>query len=149
MRDGLSRKQIKTLFAPGAAVTDNTAFVSSIIDVLGFDEATLIFVTGTNADADTTSVVLLEEGDASNLSDAAAVADGDMVSQTPGTAPETAAAFGFADDGEVRSLGYIGGKRYVRLTVTGSANAGNQYLAGVAILEGRSPAMAAATKAQS
>lgn len=140
MRDGLSGKRIRPLIAPGAAVTDTTAIVSSIIDCLGYDSVTLAFVTGTNADADATATVLLEEGDASNLSDNAAVADADMVSMTAGTAPETAAAFTFADDAETRAIGYIGSKRYIRLTVTPVANTGNQYLAGIAILEGKAPA---------
>lgn len=139
MRDGLSTKRIRPLIAPGAAITDTTAIVSSIIDCLGYDAVTLAFVTGTNADADATATVLLEEGDVSNLSDAAAVADADMVSMTNGTAPETAAAFTFADDAETRALGYVGSKRYIRLTVTPVANTGNQYLAGIAILEGKAP----------
>jgi hypothetical protein len=143
MRDGLSNKRIRPLLAPAAAVTDNTAFVSSIIDVQGYDAVTLVIITGTNADADATATVLLEESDNSNMSSQNAVADEDMVSMTPGTAPETAAAFTFADDAETRAIGYIGSKRYIRLTVTPANNTGNQFLAGVAILEGKSPAMAA------
>lgn len=142
MRDGLSNKRIRPLIAPAAAVTDNTAFVSSIIDVQGYDSVTLAFITGTNADADATATVLLEESDASNMSGQNSVADEDMVSMTPGTAPETAAAFTFADDAETRAIGYIGNKRYIRLTVTPASNTGNQFLAGVAILEGKSPANA-------
>ena len=141
MRDGLSCKRIRPLIAPAAAVTDNTATVSSIIDCQGYDKVTLVVVTGTNADADATATVLLEEGDASNLSDNTAVADADMVSMTAGTAPETAAAFTFADDAETRAIGYLGSKRYIRLTVTPSANTGNQFLAGIAILEGKAPAV--------
>jgi hypothetical protein len=82
--------------------------VSSIIDCQGYDSVTLAIVTGTNADADATVTALLEEGDVSNLSDAAAVADADMVSQTAGTAPEAAASYTFADDAETRAVGYIG-----------------------------------------
>jgi hypothetical protein len=85
-------------------------------------------------------VALLEEGDAANLSDAAAVADADMVSQANGTAPETAAAFTFADDGETRAIGYIGSKRYIRLTLTPANNTGNVFFGGVAILEDKAPA---------
>src|SRR6188768_1597806 len=108
MRDGLSKLRIRPLIAPVAAITDNTAIVSSIIDTLGYDEVTLVVVTGTNADADATVTALLEEGDVSNLSDAAAVADADMVSMTAGTAPEAAASYTFADDAETRAIGYIG-----------------------------------------
>lgn len=139
MRDGLSSKRIRPLIAPGAAVTDNTAIISSIIDCQGYDSVTLAFVTGTNADADATVTALLEEGDVSNLSDAAAVADADMVTMTPGTAPEAAASFTYADDAETRAIGYVGSKRYIRLTLTPSGNTGNQYVGGVAILEGKAP----------
>ena len=141
MRDGLSTKRFRPLIAPAAAITDNTAIVSSIIDCQWYDAVTLVIVTGTNADADATATILLEEGDASNLSDNAAVADADMVSMTNGTAPETAAAFTFADDGETRCIGYLGTKRYIRLTVTPASNTGNQFLAGVAVLEGKAPAV--------
>ena len=138
-RDGLSSKRIIPLIAPVAAITDNTATVSSIIDTLGYDAVTLAFVTGTNADADATVTALLEESDASNMSGSNAVADGDMVSQTNGTAPETAASYTFADDVETRAIGYIGTKRYIRLTLTPGANTGNHFVAGVAILEGKTP----------
>jgi len=137
----MSKLRIRPLIAPAAATTDNTAWVSSIIDCQGYDEVTLAVVSGTFSDADATVVALLEEGDASNLSDAAAVADADMVSQVPGTAPETAAAFTFADDGETRCIGYLGTKRYIRLTLTPAANTGNVFFGGVAILAGKVPAM--------
>ena len=55
MRDGLSNKRIRPLIAPAAAITDNTAIVSSIIDCQGYDSVTLAFITGTNADADALS----------------------------------------------------------------------------------------------
>jgi len=139
MRDELSCKRIRPLIAPGAAVTDTTATVSSIIDCQGYDAVTLAFVTGTLSDADATFTALLEEGDNSALSDNAAVADADMVSMTAGTAPEAAASYTFADDGETRAIGYLGTKRYIRLTLTPAANTGNHYVAGVAILEKKSP----------
>jgi len=105
-------------------VTDNTPFVSPILDRLGYEEVTFFLMTGTIADADVTFTVLLEHGDAANFSDAAAVPDGEMVSQASG-APETDAAFNFGDDNEVRKLGYksTAPKRYLRLTVTPAANA--------------------------
>lgn len=139
MRDGLSNKRIRPLIAPVAAVTDNTATVSSIIDCQGYDSVTLVIVTGTDADADATFAVTVDEGDVSNLSDAAAVAAADLVSMTNGTAALTAAGYTFADDGETRAIGYLGIKRYVRLTVTPAANTGNCFIGGVAILEGKTP----------
>lgn len=70
--------------------------MGQIIDRQGYDSLTYLIATGSIADADVTFTVLLEEGDAANLSDAAAVADADMISQTPGVAPAAAAGFQFA-----------------------------------------------------
>lgn len=141
MRDGISNKIVKRVLSP-AAVSDNTAQVGQIIDHQGYDSASYYILTGSLADADATFTVLLEEGDAANMSDAAAVADADMVSQTIGTAPETAAAFTFAHDDQVRKLGYIGSKRYTRLTITPSANASAANIAACCVLGRPSPGTA-------
>lgn len=117
------------LIAPIAARTDNTAVVSAIIDTKGYEACELVIITGTNTDANATFTTLVEDGDASNLSDAAAVADGFLL----GT--EALASFDFADDVECRKIGYVGPKQYVRLTVTPAGNdAGNIFLSGVAVL---------------
>jgi hypothetical protein len=139
MRDGISQTQVKRVLSP-VSVADTTAQVGQIIDHQGFDKAAYLILTGSIADADATFTVLLEEGDVANLSDAAAVADADMVSQTNGTAPETAAAFQFDDDNEVRKLAYIGSKRYTRLTITPVNNASAALVAAVCVLRDPSPA---------
>lgn len=92
--------------------TDNTAIVSGIVDTQGFDALEFLIATGTIADVDATATVLVEHGDAANLSDAAAVADIDLL----GT--EAEAGFTFALDLGCRKIGYKGSKRYVRCTVT-------------------------------
>lgn len=127
-RDNTRCCKTVALFAPGAAVTDNTAQVSQIIDTAGFESLMLALITGTLSDADATFTVLVEDGNASNLSDAAAVADKFLI----GT--EAGASFTFADDGETRKIGYIGDKRYVRVTVTPANNTGNLFMAGIAVL---------------
>ena len=147
MRDAVSRTQVKRVISPAAGAGDNTAQVGQIIDHQGYDAATYVIATGTIADADATFTVLLEEGDVSNLSDAAAVADADMVSQTLGTAPETAAAFDFSKDDQVRKLGYIGSKRYTRLTITPAANTGTWGIGAVCVLSQRSPGTALTAQA--
>lgn len=115
--------------SPVAATTDNTAYVSQIVDTAGFESVEWITLIGANTDADATFTTLVEDGDAANLSDAAAVADTFLL----GT--EALAGFQFDDDNEVRKIGYIGGKRYVRVTITPANNAaGNIFLAGVWIL---------------
>lgn len=117
------------LFTPVAARTDNTPIVSAIIDTKNYNSCTLVIVTGANTDANATFAVLVEDGDNSGLSDNTPVADENLV----GT--EALAGFTFADDNKCRKIGYIGTKRYVRVTVTPSGNdSGNIFLAGVAIL---------------
>lgn len=110
------------------SVADNTAQVSQIIDRQGYDSLEFVILTGSLADADATFGVLVEHGDAANLSDAAAAPDADLL----GT--EALASFTFADDDETRKIGYRGAKRYVRLTITPAANASAALLAAVAIL---------------
>lgn len=147
MRDGLSQTQVKRVLSP-VSVADTTAQVGQIIDHLGYDKALYVILTGSIADVDATFTVLLEEGDASNLSDAAAVADADMVSQSS-SAPETAAGFQFDDDNEVRKLAYVGTKRYTRLTITPVANASAAVLAAACVLSAPSPAFGNAAQAAS
>lgn len=118
------------LIPPVAARTDNTAIVSSIIDTLGFGSVELVLVTGTNTDTNATFAVLVEDGNAADLSDNAAVADSELLG-TEALAGFTAAS----DDNKTRKIGYIGNKRYVRVTVTPTGNdSGNIFLAGVAVL---------------
>ncbi len=123
MRDGMNDYHLVTALAPAAAVTDDTAQVSAIIDRRGYDSLTFELVTGANADADATFTVLVEDDDDSGFGTAAAVPDDQLV----GT--EADASFTFADDGEPRKIGYIGDKRYVRVTVTPANNTGNLFLA--------------------
>ena len=129
MKDLANLINVKRVLSP-VSVADTTAQVGEIVDRKGFDGLTYLIATGSIADADATFTVLLEEGDASNMSDAAAVADADLI----GT--EVLAAFQFDDDNECRKLGYKGTKRYTRLTITPVANASAALLAAVAVLSG-------------
>lgn len=128
MRDFLNSLHPVRALSPAAAVADNTPYVSQIIDLLGYEGCCFLLLAGGIADADTTLTVLLEHGDAANLSDAAAVADAQLV----GT--EALAGLTFADDNEPRKLGYIGSKRYLRMTVTPANNSGNIFLSILALL---------------
>lgn len=123
-RDQFSYIKWSRGISPVAAVTDNTPFVSQIIPVAGFDSLTFLGMVGSLADADVVLTVLMEEGDDSGLSDAAAVADSDLIGTELGAAPL------FSDDNKTFKLGYKGSKAYVRVTVTPSANTGNIFLAG-------------------
>lgn len=127
MRDLMNHVHPVAAIAP-STVSDNTPWVSSIIDTLGYGSLTFLLLTGTLADADATFAVLVEDGDAANLSDAAAVPDDQLI----GT--EALAGFNYGDDGEARKIGYAGFKRYVRLTVTPTGNGGNATLGAIALL---------------
>lgn len=129
MRDMMNKIHPVAAIPPVAARTDNTAIVSSIIDTAGYGSCTFVIATGTNTDANATFAVTMDHGDNSGLSDAAAVAASDLV----GTL--ALAGYDFSDDAEARKVGYLGTKRYVRLTITPSGNdAGNIFVSAVAIL---------------
>jgi hypothetical protein len=127
MRDLMNNIHPVRAISP-VSVADNTAQVSQIIDRRGYDSLTFLIAIGSVADADTTFTVLVEEGDAANLSDAAAVDDADLI----GT--ELLAGFQFDDDNEPRKIGYRGAKRYVRMTITPANNASAALLAVIAVL---------------
>jgi len=127
MKDLMNKIHALRVISP-VSVADTTAQVGQIIDKKGFHSLTYVIATGSIADADATFTVLLEEGDNAALSDAAAVADADLL----GT--EALAAFQFDDDNETRKLGYIGAKRYTRLTITPVNNASAAVLSAVAVL---------------
>lgn len=128
MRDIISHIDAKRGISPAAAVTDNTAFVSQIVDRLGFDSVAFLLLMGAIADVDVTFTVLVEHGEESNLSDAAAVPD-DMLNGTEALATPL-----FGSDDKVFKIGYVGDKRYVRVTLTPAANTGNIFAAGAWIL---------------
>ena len=128
MRDLMNNIHPVTVIPPGTAPTDNTAVVSAVVDRLGFGSVTFVLLTGTLADADATFTVLVEHGDVADLSDAEAVPDALLI----GT--EALAGFTFADDNKARKIGYAGGKRYQRVTVTPAGNASAANLGAVAIL---------------
>lgn len=111
--------------SPAAAETGNTAFVSQIIDTANAEHNEFVWCAGSIADTDVTFTLLVEDGDASNLSDAAAVADGYLLGTEASGAPL------LGSDDKTGKIGYTGPKRYVRVTITPANNSGNIFLAGV------------------
>ena len=130
MRDFANGLEFRRAISPAAAVSDNTPIVSQIVDLAGFQQVVFAINLGAIADADATFAVLVDHGDAANLSDAAAVPDLNL------TGTEAAAGFKFDDDNKVRKIGYVGSKRYVRLTVTPANNTGAAFVSAVAVLSG-------------
>ena len=92
-----------------------------IHDMQGYDAIMFVIASGTVTAGDATPIIHV--GDESNLSDAAAAPDADLLPQ--GTGQEAARIFEDADDDAVVTMGYRGKKRYVRLSLTdaGSVNA--------------------------
>lgn len=123
MRDNTNRIHLTQAFPPKAAVTDNTAQVSSVADAKGYSSVTLAITSGTLSDADATFTLLIEDSD--DNSTFTAVDDAYL------NGTEVLGSFQFDDDNECRKIGYTGIKRYVRATVTPANNTGNLFLAGV------------------
>ena len=127
LRDLHHNIDVRRVISP-VSDADNTALVGQIIDIQGFGSLEYLINTGSLGDADATFTALLEESDASDMTGATAVADSDLL----GT--ELLAGFQFDDDNEVRKLGYIGSKRYTRLTITPAGNASAALIGAVAVL---------------
>ena len=108
----------------------NAAMVGVIIDRQGFGSLEFAITLGTITTAGTTYTALLEESDAANLSGSNAVADADLL----GT--EALASFVDSEVNTTKKLGYVGNKRYVRLTMTPAGNTGASTMSAVAIQGG-------------
>jgi hypothetical protein len=127
MRDLMNNIDVKRAISP-VSVADNTAQVSQIIDRRGFDSLTFVIALGSLADADATFTVLVEHDDAAGFGTATAVPASELVGTT------TLASFQFDDDNKCRKIGYLGNKRYVRMTITPANNSSAALIAAVAIL---------------
>ena len=127
MRDLHAVTKKMPVVAPQVA-TDDTPLVGDIIDRVDFDGLEFCIQSGTIADADATVAVLVEHGDDAALADAVEVPDVELL----GT--EADASLAASDDGVVKSIGYGGFKRYVRLTLTPTNNTGNLPISALAVL---------------
>lgn len=125
MRDIKNALKCLNVLAPANDGSGDTAHVCTVVDMQGFNALLFLILTGSLADADATFTALLEESD--DNSTFAAVDDKDM------NGTEVLASFTFADDNSVKTLGYVGAKRYVRLTITPANNTGNQFMSVAAI----------------
>ncbi len=100
----------------------------NIVDMAGYEEALVLVAAETLTDGG--FVFELKEGDNSALSDAAAVADADLVGGGP-TAGDKEPTFAATEDDTPKWFYYKGGKRYLRLdlkTVTGTPSTGGSFM---------------------
>lgn len=102
--------------SPAAITTGNATLTSQTIDVSEYGSLEFLFLSG--AITDGTFTVTVYEGDVSDMSDEAAVADVDLL----GTEP----TFTSASANTAKRVGYKGNKRYVRAKVvqTGATTGG-------------------------
>ena len=146
MRDAANSMLVKRAISPQQAA-DNTPRISQIIDRQGFNSLTFVILTGALTDADATFTTLLEESDLPGFVPSNPVSNNDMISQDPAQLPLAAASFIFSDPDEVRKVGYVGSKRYTRLTITPANNTSAANFGAVAILE--RPALTPVVQTQS
>ncbi len=134
-RDLHAMLSFQRAISPVTLTNVDTAQVGQWIDMADLLGVEFVIAAGALTDADATFTVLVEESD--DQSTITAVADVDLLPQpnnTVATAPEALASFTFAADDTVRGIGYVGTKRYVRVTVTPSGNgAGAASLSAVAV----------------
>lgn len=108
-----------------AAISTDTTTVGNIIDSVGFES--LEFLVHAKTITDGAYALLLEEGDASNLSDAAAVPAEETLGALTG--------FVAADDDTVKRVGSIGKKRYQRLSIVSTGTTtGVDIMGAIAVL---------------
>lgn len=127
-RDLMSNIHPVVAIAP-VVVADNTVQKSAAIDVRKYKSVTFLIALGTLADVDATFAVVIKEGSTSTQASHTAVAAVDLI----GT--NALASFTFADDGEMRKIGYKGAADYVSIEITPTNNAGNAPMAVVAVFE--------------
>jgi hypothetical protein len=128
MRDITSNLDVKRAISPQAARTDNTAIVSQVADLKGYDGAMLAVNIGANTDTNATFAALIEDSDDNTNFSAV---DDVYLNGTEALAGFTSAD----DDNEMRKIGYTGTKRYLRATITPSGNdSGNIFVTAAWIL---------------
>jgi len=110
------------------ALSGTSDLTGQIIDRQGFESVTFVVSADAIAAADLDTLLNIEDGDDSGLSDAAAVADADLI----GTEANTAIAD--TDDKVSKRIGYKGGKRFVRANLTVTNNDGTDVFSGICIL---------------
>ncbi|MDF1853602.1 MAG: hypothetical protein P1U85_22390 [Verrucomicrobiales bacterium] len=101
-----------------ATLSGATPAAGDWIDMQGWEALTFTVSTGTVTDAGTASGFSFEvqESDTTAAADATAVADADLV----GLESALTVTADDDDDKLIGSIGYIGGKRYVRIVATGT-----------------------------
>ena len=127
-RDIVNNIHVAPLISPAAADSGNTPVVGAIVDTAGYESVALILNLGALGTDAATFATTLEHGDDPALADTSAPAASDL------TAALSTMNFTGTADNSTLKIGYIGSRRYLRMTVTPSGNAAAAYISGVAVL---------------
>lgn len=122
MRDLLNGLVSKLAKAAAAIATDTTTN-GLVIDLQGFDSCRFDVASATLTDGD--YAVSIQEGSES---------DGSDMADAPASAVLGAVSFAPADDNTVKSLSYVGSKRYVRLKIVSTNVTTGGTLGAIAVL---------------
>lgn len=128
MKDLHSKIHTTLAVAPVSHATGDAAIVGAIIDRANFDSLVYSISIGAIAATAGAYAVTLDHGDNSALSDAATVAAPDLSGTTAN------ASWVFGDANKTRKIGYVGSKRYTRMTITPTGNNG-AFLVGVIAIQ--------------
>jgi hypothetical protein len=146
MRDQSNHINPRVAIAPAAAVSNNTAYVSTALNLQGYDSATLLIMTGTLGTAGATFAVTLTEGNLANLSDQTLVTAREIIpgvnvidDTQPTVSPHpaaglTLASFTGASPNGCFKLGYTGNSQYIQATITPAGNAAAAFVSAVWLL---------------
>ncbi len=106
-----------------AAITTDTTTAGITIDTMGYEGLEFVLQSGTVTDG--AYAVSIQEGDESDMSDAATVTAELILGD---------ADFALADDDTAKRIGSAGKKRYQRLSITSTATSSGGTFGAVAIL---------------
>lgn len=131
MRDSVNNLSFQIAIPPEVS-TSNTAIVGNWINTSGFNSLSFSIFSGAMSGTPTFSLEV-DEADASDYSDSAAVASTDLLSRVEGVDAETTADNDLGAGNSITKIGYIGNKQYVRIKLTPASNT-STALAAVACL---------------
>lgn len=126
MNDLYSNIKTSRAISPVVITAGNATLTSEIIDTSGYGSLAFVVITGALTDAVYTCTVY--EGDASNMSDEAAVS-ATLIQGTQGLAIIADAT----GDNLTFKFGYLGSKRYTRIKIVQSAATTGGYINAVAL----------------
>ena len=108
----------KNVISPDTSVSNNDNTTGTIVDRLGYGSTLFIIQTGTLADNDVTLTPTIQVCALDNCADAASAASAELIGTVAG------ATFADTDDNTIKSIGYKGTARYLRLVITPANNSG-------------------------